>query len=406
MDTQQREKRLASLGAMGLGLADAVGMEHLPQGRALLVKMGFDPTAPDLHLGHAVGLLALRRMQDLGHRVALVVGDFTAAIGDPAGRNDTRPSLAKAAIDANAASYAKQAMRVLDESKTTVMFNSSWLDKLGASGLVRLASKATVSQMLAREDFAKRYREGAPIGAHELLYPLLQARDSVEIEPDVEFGGTDQRFNLLMGRELMREAGQKPQACAMVPLLVGLDGTREMSKSLGNHIGLAESAQDVFAKTMSVSDATMAQWIGALGAPLSAAGESPMEMKKQLACWIVESLSGAEEARAARGSWERSRQGGDWSELAPEREVAAPAEGIAWATLLRDWGWEASAQQARQRIAQGALRLDGEKIVDPRARVCPGDHGLARYGAKRAARLVAVLGVEHGAPIPARTGPP
>ena len=382
--------------SMGVGLTDAVGLADLPQGRALLVKMGFDPTAPDLHLGHAVGLLALRRMQNLGHQVALVVGDFTAAIGDPTGRNDTRPSLDKATIDTNAASYAKQAMRILDESKTRVMFNSVWLEKLGASGLIRLASKTTVSQMLAREDFSKRYKEGAAIGAHELLYPLLQARDSVEIMPDIEFGGTDQRFNLLMGRELMREAGQKPQACAMVPLLVGLDGTRKMSKSLGNHIGLAESPQDVFAKTMSVSDATMRQWIAALGVSMEDEEAAPMEMKKQLGCWIVERLSGPQEALAARRSWEKSRQGGDWSELAETLKVAVTAEGSAWATLLRDWGWESSAQQARQRIAQGALRLNGEKVLDAKAKVYPGDCGLVRYGAKKAASMVAVLGSNPG----------
>ena len=380
--------KLSKLGR-SLGACEDVGVAEMPSGRPLLAKMGFDPTAPDLHLGHAVGLFALRRFQDMGHSVVLVVGDFTAAIGDPTGRNDTRPQLTAQAIEVNAATYAEQALAILDPSKTRVAFNGSWLAPLGAAGMIALAAKTTVAQMLARDDFKKRFEEGAPIGAHELLYPLLQARDSVELRPDVEFGGTDQRFNLLMGRELMREAGLPPQACAMVPLLVGLDGTRKMSKSLGNHIGLTEASEEIFAKTMSASDATMVQWREALGAERTERAGDPMESKKALAAWIVERLRGAEAAARSRTVWEASRERGNWEDLAEERAMAPPPEGKPWASLLRDWGWETSAEQARQRIAQGALRLDGVKIDDPRARALPGVAGLLRYGARKAAKLVA-----------------
>ena len=253
--------------------------------------------------------------------------------------------------------------------------------------MIALAAKTTVAQMLAREDFKKRFEEGVPIGAHELLYPMLQARDSVELRPDVEFGGTDQRFNLLMGRELMREAGLAAQACAMVPLLVGLDGTRKMSKSLGNHIGLTESFENVFAKTMSISDPTMVQWREALGAKDIECPGDPMESKKLLGVWIVNRLRGPEAAARARMIWEDSRERGNWEALAEERTLDLPADGKTWATVLRDWGWETSAEQARQRIAQGALRLDGVKIDDPRARAQPGISGMLRYGASKVAKL-------------------
>lgn len=383
------------------GWASAIGAEELAGKKGLKIKMGFDPTAPDLHLGHAVGLLALRRLQDQGHSVALIVGDFTAAIGDPTGRNDMRPQLGAEQIAANAKTYADQALRILDAEKTEILFNSAWLEKLGAAGMIALGAKATVAQMLAREDFGKRFAEQAPIGLHELIYPLLQARDSVEICPDAEVGGSDQRFNLLMGRELMREAGQKPQACFMVGLLVGLDGKRKMSKSLGNHIGLSEPAEDIFAKTMSISDQAMEQWRETLGADGVVVEGNPMESKKLLASWIVERLAGVGQGLSARASWEASRQNGDWSQ-APEMSQDVGAEGEPWASLLRDWGWEASAGKARERIAQGALKINGEKMLDPKARLMPGFEGLVRYGAKKAARLTSR---EHQAGVGERAAP-
>lgn len=382
------------------GWVDAVGAESLAGKDGLRIKMGFDPTAPDLHLGHAVGLLALRRLQDMGHTAALIVGDFTAAIGDPTGRNDMRPQLAAEQIAANAKTYADQALRILDPAKTEILFNSAWLEKLGAAGMVALGAKATVAQMLAREDFGKRFAEQAPIGLHELIYPLLQARDSVEICPDAELGGSDQRFNLLMGRELMREAGQKPQACLMVGLLVGLDGKRKMSKSLGNHIGLSEPADDIFAKAMSISDAAMEQWRLTLGAEGVVCEGDPMESKKRLGAWIVDRLAGAGLGAAARASWEASRQKGDWSQ-APEMSHEGAADGEHWASMLRDWGWEASAGKARERIAQGALKINGEKMLDPTAKAAPGFEGLVRYGAKKAARLKIVASAAEE-PAPAK----
>ena len=373
------------------GISDSVGLESLDWSKSLTIKMGFDPTAPDLHLGHAVGLFALRRLQDFGHQVQLVVGDFTAAIGDPTGRNDMRPKLSRDKIKENAKTYSDQAMQILDPEKTKVVYNSSWLEALGAAGMIELASQATVAQMLARDDFSKRFKEQAPIGAHELLYPLLQARDSVELRPDMEFGGSDQRFNLLMGRELMKAAGQKPQACAMVGLLVGLDGKRKMSKSLGNHIGLAESADEIFAKTMSISDEAMEQWRHVLGASSTLVAGDPMESKKRLGLFVAGKLAGMDSAEAARKAWENSRQKGDWNTFAQEMSLEIPEQGAMWSSLLRDWGWESSARKARERIAQGALRWDGEKITDPKAVLLPGANGLARYGSKHAAKLLTAL---------------
>lgn len=370
--------------------SDQVGLDALTQAKPIdqwRVKMGFDPTSADLHLGHAVGLFALRELQNQGAQVLLVVGDFTASIGDPTGRNEARPSLDAAAIARNASTYAEQAFRILDPARTTTVFNSVWLDALGSRGMIALASQTTLAQMLAREDFARRFKAQAPIGAHELLYPLLQGHDSVHLRPELEVGGTDQRFNLLMGRELMRAQGLIPQACAMTPLLVGLDGVKKMSKSLGNHIGLTESPSDQFAKTMSVSDETMLQWMGALRVSAPQPGEHPLSAKKRLAFWIVERFHGRALAGEAQASWEASRQGGDWSSLAEPLSLDLPLDGKPWAAILRDLGWEASAAQARSRIAQGALRLDGSKIEDPSARALPGVAGLLRYGSKRAARL-------------------
>lgn len=384
-----------------LGLPDSIGTDTLPTDRPWRVKMGFDPTAPDLHFGHAIGLLALRKLQDAGHHVILVVGDFTASIGDPTGRNDMRPELSREQILSNAKTYAEQAMKILRSDRCEVVFNSSWLDKLGTAGMIKLASKTTISQMLARDDFAKRYKDQVPIGAHEILYPLLQGQDSVELCPDLEFGGTDQRFNLLMGRELMKAAGQKPQSCAMVSLLVGLDGKKKMSKSLGNHIGLTEPAHEVFAKTMSISDEAMEQWgqtLRAFGARDGWVDGDPMESKKRLGSWMVEKLHPGV-GQSARLNWEASRQHNNWESVADQKSLSVPADGQPWASVLRDWGWESSAGMARERISQGALRLDEVKITDPKARATPGLTGLLRYGSKRVAKIHVEQGLGDAAEV-------
>ena len=369
------------------GVAETIGFEKLDWTKPLKIKMGFDPTSPDLHLGHAVGLFSLRHFQDLGHEVLLVVGDFTASIGDPTGRNEMRPKLSREQIKINAKTYASQAMKILDPEKTTVVYNSSWLDNLGASGMIELASQATIAQMLARDDFAKRFKDQSPIGAHEILYPLLQAKDSVELCPDIEFGGSDQRFNLLMGRELMRSAGQKPQACAMVGLLVGLDGKKKMSKSLGNHIGLTDSPDEIFAKTMSISDETMEQWRLILGEDSTEIKDNPMESKKALGLSIASKLWGVKVAETAKSNWEQSHQKRDWQAIAEEKIIEMNSEPLLWASLLRDWGWEKSSGNSRARMAQGALRVNDVKITDPKATVKKEDMGLVRYGAKHVAKI-------------------
>jgi tyrosyl-tRNA synthetase len=376
-----------------IGAIDAIGAQSLPADRPWRVKMGFDPTAQDLHLGHAVSLFALRKLQDLGHEVLLIVGDFTAAIGDPTGRNAMRPPLSAEQIAQNAQTYASQALLILDPAKTKILRNSQWLEPMGAAGLVSLAAQATVAQMLAREDFAKRMDESKPVGVHELLYPLLQAQDSVRLAPDIEFGGSDQRFNLLAGRELMREQGLAPQACVLMPLLPGLDGEKKMSKSLGNHIGVSEPAADLFAKTMSISDALMGRWIEAFGLSGELGvdpAERPMDAKKALARWLCAALRGPEAAAEAQAGWEAAHQRGDRAALAEDKLVSVPAHGVLWASVLRDWGWEASGSRARERIAQGALKVNGEKLVDPKALALPGFTGLVSYGAKHSARVSVV----------------
>jgi len=380
-----------------LGAIDAIGAQNLPTDRFWRVKMGFDPTAPDLHLGHAVSLFALRKMQDAGHEILLIVGDFTASIGDPTGRNAMRPPLSREQIEANAATYSAQALQILDAEKTKILFNSHWLEPLGAAGLISLASSATVAQMLAREDFATRMADQKPVGLHELLYPMLQAQDSVHLIPDLEFGVSDQRFNLLAGRELMRAKGQAPQACVLMPLLPGLDGEKKMSKSLKNHIGVSEPARDIFAKTLSISDDLMERWIscfGLAGQMKSDAAARPMDAKKELAHWLCRALHGPEAAHEAQASWEAAHQRNERGATAEDKTLVAPIGGLLWASVLRDWGWEASGGRARERIGQGALKIDGEKITDSKALAQPGFSGLVTYGAKHSARVVVALAAE------------
>jgi len=353
-------------------------LHKLRSGRPLVVKAGFDPSAPDIHLGHLVVLRKMRQFQDMGHEVVFVVGDFTASIGDPSGRSKTRPVLDRAAIVQNAETYRDQAVRVLDPERTRLAYNSTWLDELGSSGWVRLASKITVARMLERDDFEKRYRSGQPISLHEFFYPLAQGYDSVALEADVELGGTDQTFNLLVGRDLMREHGLAPQVILTTPLLVGLDGKEKMSKSLGNYIGIAERPEQMYGKLMSISDELMwsywelttdeaADGTARLRAEVEAGRLHPMQAKHDLARRLVTEFHGAEAAATAADHFaEVVQRGGTPDELA-EIELEPRAEPVALARLLTEAGLAPSASEARRLIAGGGVRVDGERAREPRA---------------------------------------
>jgi tyrosyl-tRNA synthetase len=350
-------------------------------GRPLRVKAGFDPTAPDLHLGHTVLMRKLRHFQQLGHQVIFLVGDFTSLIGDPTGRNVTRKPLTREQIAENALTYQEQVFKILDREKTEVRFNSEWLDKLGYEGTIRLASHFTVSQMLERDEFHKRYEAEQPIGLHEFLYPLMQAYDSVKLECDVELGGTDQRFNLLSGRELQREYGQKPQIVLMTPILEGLDGVQKMSKSLGNAIGINEAPGEMYGKLMSISDEVMWKYwtyltdlrsseVAGLQAEVVSGMLHPMEAKKRLARTIVKDFHSAEDAARADENWARMFQQREVSEDLEEVAVAyadlvGPAGlpgglAIRLPKLLVRLGLAASGAEASRKIAEKAVKLDGE----------------------------------------------
>lgn len=386
-----------ALGEAVRGAEEVIPLEELKaklaSGRELRIKLGMDPTAPDIHLGHTVILNKLRAFQALGHRVLLVIGDFTAQVGDPSGRNATRPQLSAEQIRANAQTYAEQAFRVLDRSRTEIVYNSSWLGELGTEGLLRLASKLTVARMLEREDFARRYREGQPISIHEFLYPLLQGYDSVALRADVELGGTDQKFNLLMGRELQRDAGQEPQCVLMMPLLVGLDGVKKMSKSAGNYIGVQDGSADMFGKLMSLSDELMWDYFTLLSARSASelealrgrcdAGElNPRDAKFELAGELVARYHGEEAAREAREGFVNQFTRGVLPEDMPEVEL----EAAMIATLLKQAGLCASTSEARRLIAQHALRIDGEVVDDPQLTPAAGSY-VVQLGKRRYARL-------------------
>jgi tyrosyl-tRNA synthetase len=354
-------------------------------GRPLRIKAGFDPTAPDLHLGHTVLMRKLRHFQQLGHQVIFLVGDFTSLIGDPTGRNVTRKPLTREQIDENAKTYQAQVFKILDREKTEVRFNSEWLDKLGYEGVVRVASHFTVSQMLERDDFHKRYQAEQPIGLHEFLYPVMQGYDSVALECDVELGGTDQKFNLLCGRELQRHYGQKPQIILMTPILEGLDGVQKMSKSLGNAIGINEPAAEMYGKLMSISDDLMWKYwtcltdlkqseVDNLNAAVAAGTLHPMEAKKRLACTIVADFHSLEEAARADENWAQMFQQKAVSEDVEEIAVAyadlvgpsgAPGSlAIRLPRLLVQLGLAASGAEASRKIAERAVKLDGELAIN------------------------------------------
>ncbi len=371
--------------------------ERLASGRPLRVKAGFDPTAPDLHLGHTVLINKLRTFQDLGHEVLFLIGDFTGMIGDPTGKSATRPPLTRDEVIENARTYEQQIFKILDPEKTLVMFNSSWMNEMSPAELIQLASRYTVARMLERDDFAKRYRSGQPIAIHEFLYPLIQGYDSVAMKADVELGGTDQKFNLLVGRELQKQYGQKPQVVITVPILEGLDGVQKMSKSLGNYIGIDEPPDEMFGKIMSISDELMWRWFELLSfRPMAeieklrqevAEGRNPRDVKFLLGEEIVARFHSSEAARKARENFIARFQKGAMPEEMPEITLAAGADGLPIANLLRDAGLVKSTSEALRMIRQGAVRIDGEKLADTHRVLPAGETHVFQVGKRRFARV-------------------
>lgn len=365
----------------------------LKENRPLRIKLGADPTAPDIHLGHTVILNKLRAFQDLGHEVTFLIGDFTGMVGDPSGKNTTRPPLTRDDVLRNAETYKTQVFKILDSAKTKIQFNSEWLSLLGAEGMIRLASNQTVARMLERDDFKKRYANGQPIAIHEFMYPLLQGYDSVAMETDVELGGTDQKFNLLMGRELQKAHGQKPQVVLMMPLLVGLDGEKKMSKSAHNYIGVSESPSEMFGKIMSISDTLMWSYYELLSfRPLEEVaqfkadvenGTNPRDLKILLAKEIIARFHSKEEADAAEQEFINRFQKGAMPEEMPEFEFAA---GIAITNLLKEAGLVASTSDAMRMIKQGGAKQDGEKIDDSKNVPAAGTY-VYQVGKRKFARV-------------------
>ena len=368
----------------------------LRRGRPLRIKEGFDPTRPDLHLGHTVQFNKLRQLQDLGHHVIFLIGDFTGLIGDPTGRNVTRPALSAEEIAANAKTYTDQVFLILDREKTEVAFNSKWLSALGADGMIRLAAKYTVARMLERDDFAKRYQGGQPIAIHEFLYPLAQGYDSVALKADVELGGTDQKFNLLVGRELQRHYGQEPQCILTLPLLEGLDGVNKMSKSLDNYVGITDPPNDMFGKLMSISDDLMWRYYELLSfRPMSevaalrrecADGRNPRDAKVALAQEIIARFHSPAAAAHALAEFEARFRAGAAPEDMPEVVLAADGGGIGIAALLKQAGLAPSTSEAVRNVEQGGVRVDGQKIGD-RAMQLPAGTYVVQVGKRKWARV-------------------
>ena len=361
-------------------------------GKPLRVKLGLDPTAPDIHLGFAVVLRKLRQFQDLGHTVVIIIGDYTALIGDPSGRSATRPMLTKDEITANAATYVDQLATILDRDKTEVRFNSEWLGAMGFADVVTLTAKMTVAQVLTRDDFKKRWDAREPISLHELLYPLAQAQDSVAIEADIEMGGSDQTFNILAGRDLQGAVGQDPQIGLFMPLLVGLDGQKKMSKSLGNYVGIAEPPLDQYSKVMSLADAQMPQWFllctdvpEAEFAALLDSGANPMNAKHRLATEIVTIYHGSDAGIAASAEWKRIHSAGQFPVDAPDVQVTENPLGII--ALLEVCGVGASNGERKRLIEGGGVSVNGAKIADPKAVVTIADGDEFKAGRKNYARL-------------------
>lgn len=364
-------------------------------GVPLRIKLGLDPTAPDIHLGHTVVLNKLRQLQDLGHTVIFLIGDFTSMIGDPSGRNATRPSLTPGQIKINAETYYKQASLILDESKTEIRYNSEWCDPLGARGMIQLASRYTVARMLERDDFTKRYKGGVPISVHEFLYPLMQGYDSVALKSDLELGGTDQKFNLLVGRELQKEYGQEPQCILTMPLLVGLDGVDKMSKSKNNYIGITEAPNEMFGKVMSISDDMMWTWYDLLSFKSLekiasykqevVSGRNPRDIKVLLAQEIVARFHSQAAAEEALSAFNHRAKGGVPDDV-PSVTVEMPAEGMGLGAILKAAGLVESAGEANRAIEQGGFKLNGESIKDKALRLDKGEY-LMQVGKRRFAKV-------------------
>lgn len=368
-------------------------IKKLDRGQPLRIKAGFDPTAADLHLGHTVLINKLRQFQDLGHHVMFLIGDFTSLIGDPTGKNETRQPLTAEQVQENAKTYADQVFKILDPDKTEVCYNSTWTNQLTPADMIRLLAQQTVARMLERDDFSKRYKEGRPISLHEFAYPLMQGYDSVAMRADVELGGTDQTFNLLMGRELQKDAGQEPQIILTMPILEGLDGVKKMSKSLGNYIGLNDEPGDMYGKLMGISDELMWRYYELLSfksleeiAELREAG-NPQAAKIALAKEIITRFHDAEAAERASRAAGNKFKAGDIPDEMPHLELDSQGEGMPLMVLLREAGLAASSSEARQRITQGAARIDGEAVTDPKSACPAGSTHVYQCGKKKFARV-------------------
>ena len=397
-----------ALALIGRGADEILKPEELEArlklGRPLRVKAGFDPTAPDLHLGHTVLLNKMRQFQDLGHQVIFLIGDFTGMIGDPTGKNVTRKPLTREDVLANARTYEDQVFKVLDRDRTEVRFNSEWFGRMGAADMIRLAGQHTVARMLERDDFAKRYAAQQSIAIHEFLYPLVQGYDSVALQADIELGGTDQKFNLLMGRGLQEHHGQAPQIVLTMPLLEGLDGVNKMSKSLGNYIGVSEPAIDIVTKTMKIGDDLMWRWIellsfeigvteaAALRQSVADGGLNPRDVKLRLARELAVRFHGAADAEKAIAGWHAVVTGQGDTSLLELKEVSVPAEGIRIAALLTTAGITPSNSEANRKLKERAVKVDGEVVEDAGLQLTPGFEGVLQVGKRNFARVRLVAG--------------
>jgi tyrosyl-tRNA synthetase len=378
-------------------LLEAELQQKLATGRPLRVKAGFDPTAPDLHLGHTVLLNKMRQLQDLGHHALFLIGDFTGMIGDPSGKNTTRPPLSREQIMENAQSYRDQVFKVLDPEKTEIVFNSTWMDKFNAADLIKLAATHTVARMLERDDFSKRYKSNQPIAIHEFIYPLVQGYDSVALKADIELGGTDQKFNLLMGRELQKHYGQPVQCVLTMPLLEGLDGVNKMSKSLGNYIGINEDPQQIFGKLMSISDDLMWRYIELLSfVSLSQIqhwqkevkeGRNPMDIKITFAQEIVERFHSKPDADYALEDFQDRHSHGGIPDQMPEVTLAAGTEPVLLTQVLKQAGLTSGTSEAMRMIEQGGVKLNGEKVSDKALKLGAGPSFVAQVGKRKFARI-------------------